>query len=179
MAAVHSDRIFGVTAEETLSFSSKAPYCLRQRGSATMVGRLAEKNMSRFLKLFCSDPAGTPPGCKPILRRCPGVSLRSTAGYSLSTLRVGICLAVAVVALRQPRSQRGRNECGGLCNPRGKGCAAVRGATRRSATSSTTPNTYPGWVDTAGWRGFALRKSTCVAQLAGKLSPQRLPQIAQ
>src|SRR6266516_5813018 len=72
MAAFRSERIFGVTAEETLSFSPEAPYCLRQRESATMVGRLAEKHLSRFLKLFCSYPAGTPPGCKPILRRCPG-----------------------------------------------------------------------------------------------------------
>src|SRR5439155_23713347 len=74
--------------------------------------------------------------------------------------------------------QRGRNDCGGLCNPSGKACAAVRVATRRSATSSTTLNTYPGWLGTAGRRGFAPGKSTCVAQLAGKFPPQRLPQIA-
>ncbi len=49
------------------------------------------------------------------------------------------CLAVAVVALRQPRRVQRRK---GSDVPLGlrEACAAARGATRRSATSSTTLN---------------------------------------
>ena len=63
------------------------------------------------------------------------VPISCRAPWSLFSEGAGICLAVAVVALRQPRRVQRRN-----ARLRGSPCAAARGATRRSATSSTTPN---------------------------------------
>ena len=60
----------------------------------------------------------------------------------------GICLAVAVVALRQPRRVQRRNSSHAALSLAGCSSAAGRGATRRSATSSTTLNRYtcrPEW----------------------------------